>query len=216
MGLSEPQRVQSFSFNPTFSSRDFELYFTSAVSQVLGCVNSFEGCLPPRSGPSGISVVLGFSVHGHDVPILGTALRSHRPALGLLQGCGDSFRPSPLPRSQVFLKKLKLPGRLAVGSGVLGALGASSSDEPPVDAGLRVHGVLEEVFLDVAEGSFFYRGSFGHPVSSGSSFRAQSCDSSGGDSGSLRRLLGNRPLVAVLLRTLLLLFFRFFSPLVVP
>ena len=191
-GHSEPQRVQSFSFNPTFSNGDFERYFTTAVSQGLGCVNRFEGCLPPHSDPPGIQEVLGFSVLEHDLSVQGSTLRPQGLALGIHKGSGDSYGLSPPPRSQDFL----LPGRLATCSGVQGALGASSSDGPPVDTGLRVPGELEEVFLDTAEDSFLSRGSVGHPESVGSSFRAQDCGSSGGGSGSHRRLLGNRPLVA--------------------
>ena len=58
------------------------------------------------------------------------------------------------------------------GVGVQGALGASSLDDPAMDPGSGIPGVLEEVFSGSAEAPFFSR------VSDG------------------RRLLGSRPLLA--------------------
>ena len=61
----ESQRVQSFHFNPTFRDVDSERYFATDVSERLGCVFSFERCLPPHSCSSAIQEVLGFPIHGH-------------------------------------------------------------------------------------------------------------------------------------------------------
>ena len=90
------------------------------------------------------------------------------------------------------LRVFLLSGRLAPSGGVQGALGASSSDDPAMDPGSEVPGELEEVISDTAEGSFLSRGSAGYPEFVGSSLGAQSSGSSGRDSGSHRRLLGDR------------------------
>ena len=58
-----------------------------------------------------------------------------------------------------------------------------------MDPGSGFPGELEEVFSGTAEASFLSRGSAGHPEFAGSG-------SSGCDSGSHRRLIGSRPLVA--------------------
>ena len=196
-GHSEPHRVQSVSFNPTLPDGDFERYFTTAVNQRLSCVNRFEGCLPPHSGSPGVQEVLGFPIHGLDLSVRGSAVRPQGLSMGFYKGSGYSCRPSPPPRSQDIL----LSGRLAARSGVQGALGASSSDDPAMDSGSGVPGELEEVFSDTAEDSFLSRGSVGHSESVGSSLGTQSFGSSGRHSGSHRRLFGNRPLVAEVSRT---------------
>ena len=69
-----------------------------------------------------------------------------------------------------------------------------------MDPGSGFPGDLEEVFSGTAEASFLSRGSAGHPEFAGSSLGAQSSGSSGCDSGSHRRLLGSRPLVAEISR----------------
>ena len=79
----ESQRVQSFHFNPTFRDVDSERYFSTAVSERLGCVIRFERCLPPHSGSSAIQEVLGFPFHGHDFSVQGSAFRPHRLTMGL-------------------------------------------------------------------------------------------------------------------------------------
>ena len=192
----ESQRVQSSYFNPAFQDGDSERYSTTAVSKRLGCVNRFERCLPPHSGPSAIQEVSGFSVHGLDLSVQGSALRPQRLAMGLYKGSGYSCGPSPPSRSPSLL----LSGRLASCDGVQGALGASPSDNPAMDSGSGVPGELEEVLSGPAETSFLSRGSAGHPELVGSSLGAQGSGSSGRDSGSHRRFFDNRPLVAEISR----------------
>ena len=192
----ESQRVQSFHFNPTFQDGDSELYSSTAVSKRLGCVNRFERCLPPHSGSSAIQEVLGFPFHGLDLSVRGSAFRPQRFTMGLYKGSGYSCGPSPPSRTP----RLLLSGRLAPSGGVQGALGASSSHDPAMDPGSGFPGELEEVFSGTAEASFLSRGSAGHPEFAGSSLGAQSSGSSGCDSGSHRRLLGSRPLVAEISR----------------
>ena len=156
----ESQRVQSFHFNPTFRDVDSERYFSTAVSERLGCVFSFERCLPPHSGSSAIQEVFGFPIHGHDFSVQGSAFRPHRLTMGLYKGSVYSCGPSPPSRTPSLL----LSGRLAPSDGVQGALGASSSDDPAMDPGSGIPGELEEVFSGTAETPFLSRDSAGHPV----------------------------------------------------
>ena len=116
-----------------------ERYFSTAVSKRLGCVIKFERCFPPHFCSSAIKEVFGFPFYGHDLSVRGSAFRPLRLAKGL-DKCSDS-----------------------PGVRVQGALGASSSDDPAMDPGSGIPGVLEEVFSGSAEAPFFSRVSAGRP-----------------------------------------------------
>ena len=106
--------------------------------------------------------------------------------------CGSS---SPIGSSSLLLS-----GRLASCSGIQGPFGDTSSYDPAVDSGPGVPSELEEVFPYPAETSVLFWGSTRHPEVVGSTFRAQSVGSPGGDSGFHQGSFGYRPLVAEISR----------------
>ena len=79
-------------------------------------------------------------------------------------------------------------------------LGVSSPYDPAVDSGPGVPSELGEVLPHSTETSVLSWGSSRHPKVVGSTFRAQSFGSSGGDSGSYQGSFGARPLVAEISR----------------
>ena len=191
-GHFESQGIQSVHFHPTLQDGDPECDSSTAVSERLGRVKRFEGCLPSHSNPPIVQEVSGFSVHGQDLPVQGPAVRPQGFALGFYESSGHSCGSS----SPIGSSSLLLSGRLASCSRIQGPFGVSSSNDPAVDSGSGVPSELEEVFPYPAETSILSWGSTRHPKVVGSTFRAQSVGSPGGDSGSHQGSFGYRPLVA--------------------
>ena len=192
----ESQGVQSVHFHSALPDGNPECDPSSAVSERLGCFNRLEGCVPSYSDSPVVKEISGFSVLGQDLPIQGPALRSQGFSLGVHKGGGHSCRSSSPVRSSSVL----LSGRLASGSGVQGSFGVSSPYDPAVDSGPGVPSELGEVLPHSTETSVLSWGSSRHPKVVGSTFRAQSFGSSGGDSGSYQGSFGARPLVAEISR----------------
>ena len=139
---------------------------------------------------------LGFSVHGQDLPIQGFAVRPQGFALGVYESGGHSCGPS----SSIGSSSLLLSGRLASCSRIQGPGGVPSSYNPAMDSGPGVPGKLGEVFPYPAETPVLSWGATRHSEVVGSTLRAQSVGSPGGDSGSCQGSFGYRPLVAEISR----------------